>query len=171
MGAFLRRHIRLVVAAGIVAIGLLVFVLVWFQPQKVIIEQTAQETFPPAATTEASAAPAPTPSVLGRGAFRSLEHTTTGEALLVRLADGSHVVRLEDLDTSNGPDVRIWLSTAPASANGREYAEDFVDLGAMKANRGDQNYAVPAGVDVERFRSVVVWCRRFTVGFGSAPLA
>ena len=157
---FLARHKRLIVAALVLAIALVVFVLVWFQPQKLVIEETVNET----------PAPAPSTQVLASGEFRSLEHTTTGTASIVELPDGRRVLRFEDLDTSNGPDLRVYLSEIEASDNWRIYGERFVDLGALKGNRGNQNYAIPAGTDLDRFKSAVVWCRRFTVGFGVAPL-
>lgn len=176
MREFIRRHRGLVTGAVVLAVGLAVFGIVWFQPQKLFIETTVDEAFPdatsptaPAATASAPAA-TPGPTVLSQGTFRSLEHTTTGSALVVRLPDGSHVVRLQELSTSNGPDLRVYLSPKPASDDWRGYAEGALDLGALKGNRGSQNYDVPSGTDLSRFRSVVVWCRRFTVGFGAATL-
>jgi hypothetical protein len=109
--------------------------------------------------------------VLGRGAFRSFEHHTTGTALLVRLPDGRVLVRLQDLVTSDGPDVHVWLSTAPASASEDAFPPGNVELGRLKGNLGNQNYAVPGGADLARFASVVIWCERFSVAFAAAPLS
>jgi len=161
--------------------GLITFVLVWFAPQALFINVTVDEPVPvavakpsgspPVVPSSAAASPTvPAPATVAQGSFRSLEHTTTGSALLLRLPDGSLVVRLENLDTSNGPDVRVTLSPLPADRGDRDYG-DHLDLGALKGNKGNQNYTVPPGTDVERFRSVVIWCRRFSVGFGVAPLA
>ena len=108
--------------------------------------------------------------MLARGEFRSLEHTTTGTARLIALADGSVVLRFDDLDTSNGPDLRVYLSPIAAGPDWHVYGRDALDLGPLKGNRGDHNYVVPRGTDLSRYRSAVVWCRRFTVGFGVAPL-
>ncbi|MDH3497546.1 MAG: DM13 domain-containing protein, partial [Gemmatimonadota bacterium] len=47
----------------------------------------------------------------------------------------------------------------------------FVGLGGLKGNVGDQNYDIPAGTDLTRYRTVTIWCRRFSVNFGSAPLS
>jgi hypothetical protein len=110
------------------------------------------------------------PLTLAGGAFRSLEHSTSGEALLIELPDGSRILRLEHLETSNGPDLRVYLSEIPAGDDWHAYGERFVDLGALKGNLGNQNYRIPKGVDVSKYRSAVIWCRRFTVGFGVAPL-
>ena len=107
---------------------------------------------------------------LARGSFHDLEHPTTGTASLIELEDGRRFLRLEDLETSNGPDLRVYLSEIPAGDDWYAYGERFVDLGALKGNRGDQNYALPGHVDLSAIESAVIWCRRFTVGFGVAPL-
>jgi hypothetical protein len=104
------------------------------------------------------------------GSFRSIDHTTSGTATLALADDEHYYVRLEDFSTENGPDLFVYLSTAPASSEGREFAEDFIDLGALKGNIGNQNYLVPDGTDLEKYNSVVIWCRRFTSPFGAAPL-
>ena len=121
---------------------------------------------PASPTITASAAP----TTVSSESFRSLEHGTTGRALILRLGDGSIVVRLEDLDTSNGPDVHVTLSPAPSTAGDRDFG-DYLDLGSLKGNRGNQNYGVPAGTDLTLFHSVVIWCKRFSVCFGVAPIA
>ncbi len=109
------------------------------------------------------------------GELVSHEHSTSGTAQLVRLTDGSHVVRLENLDTSNGPDVHVWLTDAPVKEGkaGWHLFDDgeYVDLGKLKGNKGSQNYDVPADVDPSRYTSVSVWCDRFNVSFGAAELA
>jgi Electron transfer DM13 len=145
---------------GTLAVGLTVFVLLWFEPQKYFLDRTVTEAAP---VGEQS-------TVVASGEFRSLEHGTSGTALLIRSVDGSLVLRLEDLDTTNGPDLRLYLSQVPAGDDARAYGERFVDLGGLKGNKGDQNYKVPRGVDTSSIHSVVIWCRRFTVGFGVAPL-
>lgn len=175
---FIRRHLKATIATTVVAIGFVVFVLVWFQPQQAFLDTTVQETLPPAASPAAPGAGGSTPSpaagqrsVLAGGEFRSLEHETTGRAVLVKLADGRVLLRFENLDTLNGPDLRVYLSEVPAGGDAHAYGEDFVDLGPLKGNKGNQNYVVPESVDLTRFKSAVIWCRRFTVGFGVAPLS
>lgn len=121
----------------------------------------------PAARSPAPTAPTGTPVVVRAGDFRSGEHRTTGRALLVRLPDGHYLVRLEHLDTSDGPDVHVVLA---ATAAGSRSVGDHLRLGRLKATSGNQNYVVPAGTDLSRFRSVAVWCRRFAAVFGNAPL-
>jgi hypothetical protein len=166
------------VAATVVVVGLGVFVVVWFQPQKLFIEERVEEDLPSVtktgeATEETASSPLPQkePEVLLKGAFSSLEHETTGTAKVVELDDGRKYLRFEDLETSNGPDLRVYLSEIPASDDWYAYGERFVDLGALKGNLGNQNYEIPDGVDLGRFESAVIWCRRFTVGFGVAGLS
>jgi hypothetical protein len=180
---FVKGHPRLSITAVVLGIGLAVFVLLWFEPQKLFLNQTVNEAIPSAAPPAAGSndggggepggsgpGAATQPVTLARGSFQSLEHHTTGKALLIELPDGSHVLRFENLDTSNGPDLRVYLSQIPASDDWHAYGERFVDLGDLKGNLGNQNYRIPKGVDVSKYRSAVVWCRRFTVGFGVAPL-
>ncbi len=152
----------------------MIFVLVWFQPQKLFIEQTVDEAFPQSmsAMTRGDVADgtAGDGAILAEGGFQRLEHPTSGSASIVELSDGSRYLRFEDLDTSNGPDLRVYLSEIPASDDWYAYGRRFIDLGALKGNRGNQNYALPTDVDLERYKSAVIWCRRFAVGFGVAPL-
>ncbi|HVM34453.1 MAG TPA: DM13 domain-containing protein [Actinomycetota bacterium] len=150
----------------------IVFVAVWFQPQKLFIDQTVDENLPrpsgvtsPATDSEGDSKPS---EILREGMFQALEHPTLGTAKVVKVTDGRLFLRLEDLDTSNGPDLRVYLSEIPASDDWHAYGERFVDLGALKGNRGNQNYEIPPGTDLARYRSAVIWCRRFTVGFGVA---
>ena len=187
--ALVVRHPVLSSAAGALGVLFVVFVLVWFQPQKLFLDQRVNEALPgviePASTHSApqpapsqptaSAAPTQSPkapklTVLARGTFRSLEHGTSGQALILRRTDGSLFLRFDDLNTSNGPDLHVYLSQVPASDDWHAYGEKYLDLGKLKGNIGDQNYALPSGIDLSRFKSAVVWCRRFAVGFGVAGL-
>lgn len=177
MRPFLRRHLWLVIVAAGTAVVLVVFVLVWFQPQKAFLNTTVNESLPGrgqassnAAGDSGAATDMGQSSVLARGQFRSLEHHTTGGALLVRLPNGGVLLRLERLDTLNGPDLHVYLSEVAAGGEARAYGERFVDLGKLKGNKGSHNYRVPLKVDVSRYRSAVIWCKRFAVGFGVAPL-
>ncbi|MZF87419.1 DM13 domain-containing protein [Streptomyces sp. SID5643] len=173
-----------VLVAAVAGVGLGLY---WFQPWKLWQDETVQEalpgvvapTAPPAgassASSSASPSPAPRTRTLAGGELISHEHATSGSVQLVRLADGSHVVRLENLDTSNGPDLRVWLTDAPVKEGraGWHVFDDgaYVSLGKLKGNKGSQNYTVPADVDLSRFTSVSIWCDRFDVSFGAAELA
>jgi hypothetical protein len=101
-----------------------------------------------------------------------VHHETKGTATIYRLPNGKRVLRFTEFETSNGPDVQIYLVAASdAQDNASVTSAGFVNLGPMKGNRGDQNYDVPDSVDLTKYRAVTVWCRRFGVNFATAPLA
>ena len=140
------------------------------------VEDPAGEAPADEPSKAASTPPEPAgPRTLARGDLISHEHTTSGSATVLRLADGSHVLRLENLDTSNGPDLRVWLTDAPVKEGkaGWGVFDDgkYVSLGKLKGNKGDQNYVLPAGTDPAEYTSVSIWCDRFNVSFGAAELA
>ena len=111
-------------------------------------------------------------AVLVQGQFRDADslHKGSGSASLYRLADGQHVLRLEGFEVTNGPDLRVILSSHPNPANGDEVHQGFVDLGALKGNVGSQNYALASAADPSAIRSVIVYCRAFGVIFSVASL-
>ena len=90
-------------------------------------------------------------------------HNASGKATVLYLEDGSAVLRLENFRVTNGPDLYIYLSTDRS-------ASDFVDLGRLKANSGNQNYELPDGVDLSKYHNVIIWCKSFSVYFGGAEL-
>ncbi|MFI1358074.1 DM13 domain-containing protein [Streptomyces sp. NPDC020898] len=177
----------LVIAVLVVAVGGVGFGLYWFQPWKLWQDETVQEALPEVVATSAppaavpsdepSAPPSPAtgPQTLASGELISHEHATSGTVKLVRLADGSHILRLENLDTSNGPDLRVWLTDAPVKEGqaGWHVFDDgkYVSLGKLKGNKGSQNYALPRDVDPSGYSSVSIWCDRFDVSFGAAEFA
>jgi hypothetical protein len=151
------------------------FGLYWFQPWKLVTDKEVNESLAVVPTVAASTTvPGPGPVVVRQGAFISHEHETTGTVRVVRHADGSHRLELIDLDTSNGPDLRVWLSDQPVREGVRGWRVfddgDWVELGKLKGNKGDQAYAIPAGTDLDRLGSVSIWCKRFSVSFGAATL-
>ena len=101
------------------------------------------------------------------GEFRSLEHSTRGTATVVRTSDGRHLLALTAFSTAAGPDLRVRLVPGDSTDGGADGARD---LGALKGNIGDQQYALPSDVDLGRYRSVVIWCRAFSAAFAQAPL-
>jgi hypothetical protein len=98
-------------------------------------------------------------------------HPTTGTATIYRLGDGSRILRFTNFRTSNGPDVHVYL-VAVADAKDTETVKRaaFIDLGTMKGNIGDQNYPLSADFDLSKYRTVSIWCKRFAINFGAAPL-
>lgn len=114
--------------------------------------------------------PAPAGALpLLRGELQSLEHESSGSAVIVEGADGKRWLRLEPFATSNGPDVVVMLSRQRVDG-WFGYDEGQLMLGALKGTRGAQNYALPDGVDLTKYASVVIWCQRFHVGFAAAEL-
>lgn len=150
-----KRHPSITVLAGVVALAVGIGGFLWFRPDKLFTDTTVAESF---------AAPS---GVIASGPFEGAAHPTEGAALFVE-TDAGRELRLEGFRTDNGPDLVVWLSEAPAGGDYRGSA--FVDLGALKGNIGDQAYAIRDDVDLERFLTVVIWCRRFTVAFGAASL-
>ncbi|MFG2616533.1 DM13 domain-containing protein [Streptomyces sp. NPDC048507] len=178
MGTKKRGRGPVAAGAAVAATAALGAGLYWFQPWKLWADDTVREALPSAAAAPVSPAGPPSaaagPRTVAEGALISHEHTTTGTAKVIRLPDGSHTLRLEGLDTSSGPDLRVWLTDAPVKegvAGWRVFDDgEHLSLGKLKGNKGDQNYALPAGVDPAGYRSVTIWCDRFDVSFGAAPL-
>ena len=176
--------------APLAVVGLVVGL--WaFQPWRVFTSSTLDEALPSVTTTPAGSEPAATavpgapppvasqpapapasPVVLAEGQFVSQEHETTGSARVIELPDGSRVLRLESFATSDGPDVHVWLTDQTADAPWDSYDDGrYVALGKLKATNGHQNYPIPPDASLAGLRSVVIWCDRFNVPFGSATLA
>lgn len=125
----------------------------------------------PAARTEPVSAGAPV-AAEPAGAWRSGQfvgvgdgiHDASGSATVLPLDDGSRVLRLENFEATNGPGLYVYLASDKT-------ASDHVSLGRLKANAGNQNYAIPDGVDLEKHGTVLIWCEPFSVLFGSAQLS
>ena len=120
------------------------------------MDQVQQQTQNNAATT----------NVLRTGSFVGVGdgiHNAEGTAKVIPLQDGSNILRLEDLRVTNGPDLYVYLATDKSSS-------DFVNVGKLKANNGNQNYDVPTETDLTKYNTVLIWCRPFSVLFGSAEL-
>lgn len=165
-----------------------------FQPWKLFIDTEVQEGIPTVEQTQESAKeqtsesatepidtePAPKettdtePIVLARGTLISHEYETSGEVKILQLADGSRILRLENLATSDGPRVEVWLTDAPVieGLEGWFVFDDgnYESLGAMKGNKGNQNYKIPEDLDLSDFSSMSLWCVTFAVSFGAAEL-
>jgi len=115
------------------------------------------------------------PEVLAQGIFISHEHATTGAVKILKYVDGTRILRIENLSTSNGPKLEVWLTDAPVieGLDGWKVFDDgkYVNLGDLKGNIGSQNYVIPTSVNLNDFSSVSIWCERFSVSFGAAALS
>lgn len=168
--------IAVVAIAGVIAGALI------FKPWLLFIDTRVDDALPTIASTPD---PGPSPSgtespppagpvQLAAGTFISHEHDTSGSVSIVENTDGSRVLAIENLATSNGPDVHVWLSASDVveGTDGWFVAggAPYVDLGPIKGNLGNQVYEVPADVDLAEYRSVALWCVQFSVSFGAAQL-
>jgi hypothetical protein len=125
-----------------------VLVVGWYllRPELLFVDKTVDEEFPVATTSSTGG-----PVTLSSGDFTSLAHETKGTATIYQLPDGKRTLRLTNFETSNGPDVRVYLVAAPeATDNDTVMNAGFIDLGSMKGNKGDQNYDLPADVDLDK---------------------
>lgn len=189
-----RRHPRtamLILVPGL-AVGLL---LTWYLASPLVLSTSLDEPPPviaaapgitprpatPSASTPPAITPAPTeapspsepaaPALIARaGSFNGSDdfHFGRGTARLLEVSPGMFVVRLENFAVRNGPDLYVYLSP---SADG--YAKGAIEIGRLKADRGNQNYRVPDGAiaDPSAVGSVVIWCKQFSHLFATAPLA
>ena len=90
-------------------------------------------------------------------------HDAQGDVLVVEGQDGIKYLRFENFKATNGPDLYVYLATD-------DTASDFIDLGRLKGNIGNQNYMIPPGADLSNHDTVLIWCKQFSVLFGSAEL-
>ena len=128
------------------------------------IEQS-EMAMQPAAVNEVQA--------VAMGSFKDADafHRGSGTATIYRTPDGSEVLRLENLDVTNGPALHVVLSTHPDPERSEQVKQEgYVDLGDLKGNRGNQNYPIPAGADTSIHKSVVIYCYPFAVVFSVATL-
>jgi hypothetical protein len=133
-----------------------------FRPERIFINQRVNEQFPTAAAAS---------SQLASGQFHSGAHETKGTATVFQVADNKKMLRLTNFATSNGPDVHVYLvAVSDAKDNDTVTKAEYIDLGSMKGNIGDQNYELPANADLAKYQAVTIWCKRFSVNFGTAPL-
>jgi hypothetical protein len=149
------------------AVCLPILVAAWwaFRPEKLWINQKVNEAAPFASSTD--------PQPLYTGRLEGKAHQTSGRATIYKSPDGKRYLRLTDFSTSNGPDVHIVLARSDEANRTQEIVKgqlDSVELGSIKGNQGDQNYDLPASVDLQKYNAAVVYCERFHAVFGLARL-
>jgi hypothetical protein len=187
------RTRTLIVAAVAAAVVVTAVALPLFQPWRLFTGKVVDEALPGADPISMTTSSKPPPTIsddrrqtpstpspkraqqLATGSFISHEHRTTGTASVIKLPNDSRVLRLEGLDTSDGPDLEVWLSDAKV-VGGRAGWHVFDDgryrsLGQLKGTKGNQNYVIPPDVDLSVLTSVSLWCNRFNVSFGATALA
>jgi hypothetical protein len=151
----------------LILLGVPVLIGAWwaFRPEKLFINEKVSEAVPAALSGE--------PEALYTGRLEGKIHQTSGRATIYKTADGKEYLRLSDFTTSNGPDVHVVLVRAEDKALDGEIVKgelESVELGTLKGNQGDQNYGLPASVDLDKYQAVAIYCERFHAIFGVAKL-
>jgi hypothetical protein len=109
--------------------------------------------------------------IVAQGQIYDIAHEGMGTATIYELADGSRVLRFENFEVLNGPQLHVYLATEnPIADTVGVELDGFLDLGPLKGNIGDQNYPIPDEIFLDHFQSVVIWCVPFRVPFNAAPL-
>jgi Electron transfer DM13 len=135
-----------------------------FRPERLVVDRRVEEALPTAQGGLLA-------QTLASGRFYSILHPTEGTATIYQMGDGTRVLRFTNFKTSNGPDVHVYMVAAEDAKDAAtvEHA-GFIDLGVIKGNIGEQNYRLGTDVDLTKYRAVSIWCKRFSVNFGAAPL-
>jgi Electron transfer DM13 len=144
-----------------IAVGLPVLIAAWcaFRPEKLWINKVVNE---PAPFTESGGL-----QPIFTGKFEGRAHPTSGRATIYETTRGMRRLSLSDFTTSNGPDVHVVLARADDPALDQEILTtdlDHVELGLLKGNQGDQNYDIPASVDLKKYNAVVIYCKPIPSG-------
>jgi hypothetical protein len=161
-GSWLSRNKWILVLIGVPVLG-----GAWwaFRPEKLFINQKVSEAVPAALSSE--------PEALYTGKLEGKIHQTSGRATIYKNKDSKEYLRLSDFTTSNGPDVHVVLVRAEDKALEQEIVKgelEHVEVGMLKGNQGDQNYDLPAAVDLNQYQAVAIYCERFHAIFGVARL-
>ncbi len=181
---------------AIVVVGILGIAAAWWLGSPLFINTRVDEAFPIVATQVVNASPTqvatavasaevvnppatamaadPQPLAVSAGKFRDGDsfHKGSGDAALYPLEDGSFILRFENFNVTNGPDLHVYLAkNADPVTTDDVNNSGYLDLGSLKGNQGAQNYTIPAGTDISQYKSVVIYCQPFHVVFSVAPLA
>lgn len=140
---------------GAMGIGIIAIVFVGYTASPLFFDVTVNEEMPVTGLT------IPMGNFVGVG---DGIHDARGDVFIIESDDGSRFLRFEDFKATNGPDLFVYLATD-------ETANDFVSLGELKGNIGNQNYMIPPGADLSNYDIVLIWCKQFSVLFGSAELS
>ncbi|MEM1288649.1 MAG: DM13 domain-containing protein [Pseudomonadota bacterium] len=153
----------LAIAIPVFIIGFVAGNAFWYLASPLWIDNVVEEALPDELMV----------SVVREGMFQGADraHQGTGTAMQLETPTGASIIRFSEFEVTNGPDLEVWLVADPAPANSRAVLNsEWVSLGLLKGNIGDQNYVVPDDVDLTQFGSVVIWCEDFSVLFATATL-
>jgi hypothetical protein len=165
-------RVRLALLAVIAAV---VLPAAWYLGAPLFIDQVVDEALP-AAPAQPAARPAAAagPVALSSGQFNEIDaiHKGQGKATIYMLPDGKRVLRFEEFRVTNGPDLYVYLAGHAAPRDSRQlHAGAVHEVARLKGNAGDQNYELPDGLDLAAFKSVVIYCKQFSVVFSTAALS
>jgi len=156
---------RTIIIGGAVIVGIVTWYLL--RPELLFIDRVVSETLP----AEAGRAAESRSVAVATGNFHSVAHESKGLATIYEYSTSARVLRLTEFETSNGPALYVYLIAKKDAADSAAVRDaDFIDLGPLKGNKGDQNYELPANIDLAKYQAVSIWCRRFSVNFATAPL-
>lgn len=150
----------------IIIIVLVVLAIAWylFRPEKLLISSKVNEDFPQITETG-------NPKIIYDGNFKGVAHDGEGVATIYDMGEDNRVLRFTDFAVSNGPDVHVYLVAAEDPMDSKTVkASEIYELGPIKGNIGNQNYDLGPDVDLDKYKSVVIWCKRFGVNFAVAQL-
>lgn len=183
----MKRLLVIIVSVMVVIVGASA---VWYLASPLFIDNVVDEGFPETDKVKAEAliaaadmpdkqmddpmpeAVSDAPAVIGQGQFQDADsfHKGSGTATIYQLPEGGHVLRFEDFSATNGPDLHVLLVEEAAPSSQDQIMTGYLDLGSLKGNIGNQNYEIPAGTDVSKYKSVVIYCMPFHVIFATASL-
>lgn len=151
------------IALPVFLVGFIAGNAFWYLASPLWIDREVSESLP----TDLVLTPVAT------GSFRDADgvHQGEGNATILQTESGAGLVRLTEFRVTNGPDLEVWLVAEPDPQTSDDVkASQWVSLGQLKGNIGDQTYQVPEGVDLQAYGSVVIWCEQFGVLFSPATL-
>lgn len=152
------------IAIPVFVVGFISGGAAWYLFSPLFIDRVVSETLPAEFMVE----------TVATGQFRDTDaaHKGRGNATVVQTGGGASLLRLTDFEVTNGPDLEVWLVKAPDPKSSADVkASEWISLGQLKGNIGDQNYSIPDGVNIADYGSAVIWCEQFGVLFSSAPLS
>ncbi len=155
---------KLILGLGFVVVAIVGWAL--FRPERLFVNTKVNESIPATSGSQS------VQTAIAAGKFHSGAHKGSGDATIYQLGDGKRVLRLTNFETSNGPDVRVYLVAANDVTDSETVKKaGFVEVAPLKGNVGDQNYELASDVNLTKYRAVTIWCKRFSVNFATAPLA
>lgn len=147
----------------IFGIGFVAGAAFWYLASPLFIDRVVSEALPDSLMV----------TTVSVGTFRDADraHQGEGTVMVLETATGENLLRFTDFRVTNGPDLEVWMSSvADPTASSQVLDGEWLALGQLKGNVGDQTYVIPSGTDLSMYGSVVIWCEQFGVLFSPATL-